>query len=57
MWCPQASPVVRSPKTRNGCAEAWYFTSFLIGSGRKNLNWKICGKMSARRTLLCRPRR
>ena len=45
VWWPMASPVVSRPKTRNGCAEAWYLTSFLMGSGRKNLNWKkICGR-------------
>ena len=34
---------MRRPKTRNGCADAWYFTSFLIGSGKKYLAWKkIC---------------
>ena len=40
---PMASAVVSRPNTRNGCAAAWYFTSFATGSGRKNLNWKkIC---------------
>ena len=43
-WCPHAKPVANRPNTRNGCAAAWYFTSFLIGSGKKNLNCaKICG--------------
>ena len=33
-----ASAAVRMPNTRNGCAEAWYLTSFFMGSTRKNLN-------------------
>ena len=41
-WCPHAKPVAKRPNTRNGCAAAWYFTSFLIGSGKKNLN---CAKI------------
>lgn len=41
--CPIARPVVNRPNTRNGCALAWYCTSFLMGSGMKYLYWKkIC---------------
>ena len=37
LWCPMARPVVSRPKTRKGCARAWYATSFLMGSGMKYL--------------------
>ena len=51
-WCPHAKPVAKRPNTRNGCAAAWYFTSFLIGSGKKNLNCaKICGAIKQNKTL------
>ena len=50
-WCPHAKPVANRPNTRNGCAAAWYFTSFLIGSGKKNLNCaKICGAIKQNNT-------
>ena len=41
--CPIARPVVRRPKTRNGCAAAWYLTSLAIGSGMKYLRQRIGG--------------
>ena len=51
-WCPHAKPVAKRPNTKNGCAAAWYFTSFLIGSGKKNLNCaKICGAIKQNKTL------
>lgn len=37
-WWPHARPVKSKPNTKNGCALAWYLTSFLMGSGKKNLN-------------------
>lgn len=43
-----ARPVVNRPKTKNGCALAWYCTSFLMGSGMKYLYWKkICNTKTA----------
>ena len=44
------SAVARIPKTRNGCADAWYLTSFSIGSGRRSVAWKyICGRIKPKR--------
>jgi hypothetical protein len=37
LTCPIARPVVSNPKTKNGCAEAWYLTSLAMGSGMKYL--------------------
>lgn len=37
LCAPIASPVVSSPNTRNGCADAWYLTSLATGSGIKYL--------------------
>jgi len=49
-WWPTASAVVSMPKTRKGCAAAWYLTSLLMGSCR-NVNCEnICGRMSPKRT-------
>ena len=50
-WLPTASAVAKIPKTRNGWALAWYFTSFATGSGKKNLNWKkTCGAINPNKT-------
>ncbi len=47
LWWPIASPVVSRPKTRKGCARAWYATSFAMGSGMKYL---ICANTCGRAT-------
>ena len=50
-WCPTAKAVANIPNTKNGCALAWYLTSFATGSGKKNLNWKnTCGAIRPKRT-------
>lgn len=49
---PMARPVVSRPKTRKGCALAWYLTSLAMGSTRKYLNWKkicVCGRQGRAR--------
>ena len=38
--------VAKMPNTRKGCDDAWYLTSFSMGSGSKSVAWKyICGKI------------
>jgi len=39
-WWPKHKAVAKIPNTKNGWAEAWYFTSFSIGSGSKRVAWK-----------------
>ena len=54
LWCPIASPVVSRPKTRKGCARAWYATSFAMGSGMKYLTCaNTCGAREAAKSPKC----
>ena len=48
---PTASPVVKSPNTRKGCAAAWYLTSLAMGSGIKNLCEEARDLVSMRRVM------
>ena len=43
--------VAKIPKMRKGWLDAWYFTSFSIGSGNNKVAWKyIWGKSNPMRT-------
>lgn len=46
MWWFYVKFVVSRLNIKNGCVFVWYLMLFLMGFGKKNLNWKkICGKI------------